>query len=268
MKYALIAGAAGGLATTVIHAIKKDFHIFALDCSPRLLQQDPQDDQIESFLCDITDENQLQQVKEKILMKTDHLDLIINFAGMVVLGSAVEIKPDILEKTLQVNVLGMYRVNYCFFSMLEKKKSRIINVSSEYGRLLALPFHSFYTMSKHAVEMYSDSLRRELKVFSIPVIKIRPGSFQTNMQKNVTNQFNELLQETHLFKRPLLRMKKLMDGELKKAKNSQKIVGIFKKAIFSKRPKKVYRANNSLKMKILSALPPFLQDFILYQFFH
>lgn len=268
MQYALIVGAAGGLAKTIIDEIKKDFHVFALDCSSHVVDFYQNEKNVEPFLCDITNQEQIEKTKEEILKQTNHLELIINFAGIVVLGSTVEIAPSILEKTLQINVIGMYRINHCFFPLIKEGKGRIINVSSEYGTLLGLPFHSFYTMSKHAVEIYSDSLRREMKIFQIPVIKIRPGSFKTNMQKNVTNQFDELLADTLLFKRPLIRMKKLMDGELKKAKDSKKIVKTFKKAIYAKKPKRVYRANNSFKMKLLSCLPEGLQDFILYQFFH
>lgn len=118
--------------------------------------------------------------------------------------------------------MGTYRINYYFKDFIIKSKGSIINLSSEYGDLCAIPFHSFYTMSKHAIEVYNDSLRREVSPLGVKVIKIRPGSFKTNMQSNVENQFNELVKDTKLFKEPLMKMKMLMVKELERAKTTKK----------------------------------------------
>ena len=58
-----------------------------------------------------------------------------------------------------------------------------------------------------------------------------------------------------------------MTGELDKAKDTKYFVKTFKKAAFKKKPKKYYNVGNSFKMKILSALPSGLQDFIFKIFF-
>ena len=107
------------------------------------------------------------------------------------LGSLVESSIDDLNKIINVNLIGMYKINNLFFPMLNKDGSRIINISSEYGVLDAIPFHTFYPISKHAVEIYNDGLRRELSGQNIKVIAIRPGAFKTAMQGNINNQFEE-----------------------------------------------------------------------------
>ena len=266
MKFAIITGAAGGLANEVINSIKNDFNIIAIDKSNKVLSLYENDSNIFPFVCDLTDTFEIEKVKEKVLTLTNKIDLIINFAGIVILGSLVEIKPEEALKVLNVNVMSMYNTNQIFFNMLDFN-SRIINVSSEYGVLDAIPFHSFYTMSKHAVEIYNDSLRRELQFKNIKVIKIRPGAFKTNMQQNISSQFDILVNETKLYKDPLLKMKFIMDGELKKAKNSKKIIKVFKKAIYKKHPKLSYNVGNSFKMKLLSMLPNKLQDKIFKIYF-
>ncbi len=267
MKYALISGASSGLAKEVINLIKDDYYIFALDINPKLSLELEQYSNVATFKVDVTNMSDIQLAKAEILKKTDRLDLLINFAGIVILGSTVEIEPDKALRLMDINLFGMYRMNQTFFDLLLKAKGRIINVSSEYGVLDAIPFHSFYTMSKHAVEIYNDSLRREVSSLGVKVIKIRPGAFKTKMQNNIQNQFNELTKETKYFEKPLFRMKFLMDKELVKAKDTSKIIKTFRKAIYAKHPKDVYNVNNSFKMKLLSCLPSKLQDKIYKHFF-
>ncbi|WQD12941.1 MAG: SDR family NAD(P)-dependent oxidoreductase [Lawsonella clevelandensis] len=61
------------------------------------------------------------------------------------------------ERIVQVNALGMVRVNATFFDMVEKAKGIIVNTSSSTGWMTAQPFAGAYTMSKKAVEGYNDS---------------------------------------------------------------------------------------------------------------
>lgn len=267
MKYAIITGACGGLAKEIISMLKETYTIFALDKAPTINSLYCDEKNIKAFQCDITNKKEILDVKEQIQKITNNIDLIINFAGIVMLGSTVEIDEEKLKKLIDVNLIGMYSINKNFFDMLKKNESRIINISSEYGKITAVPFHSFYTMSKHAVEIYNDSLRREVKSLGIKVIKIRPGAFKTNMQQNIENQFEQLVSETQYFEKPLYKMKGIMIKELKKAKDTKKIVKVFKKAIEGKHPKKSYNVNNSFKMKLLSILPSSLQDYIFKIYF-
>ena len=58
-----------------------------------------------------------------------------------------------------------------------------------------MPFHGFYPLSKHALEVYNDSLRRELSSLGIKVVIIRPGAFKTSMQGGIINQFENLVSQ-------------------------------------------------------------------------
>lgn len=267
MKHALISGAGSGLAQTVIDNIKNDFVIFALDKNPKFAKRYEKEINIRCYICDITDQSQIEKIKTAISALTSDLDLIINFAGIVELGSLIEVAPQKFEKTLMVNFLGNYLIHYLFFPLIKNAQGRIIIVSSEYGKLLSLPFHSFYTMSKHALEAYADSLRREVQSLGVKVITIRPGSFKTEMVANIQGQFKMLVNETSLFRKPLLKMEKLMVGETKTAKDPSRITKVFRKAIYKKNPRLVYRAHNSRKMKFLNLLPSRIQDWILSKFF-
>lgn len=267
MKYALITGACSGLARAIIKSIKDDFFIFAVDINPDIFKLYEHEDSIRAFTCDIAEEAKLLTVKNDIEKLTTSLDLLINFAGIVELGSLIEVPPAKFERSMCVNVIGNYHVTHAFFPLIKNGKGRIIVLSSEYGKLLGLPFHSFYTISKHALEIYADSLRREVKGLGIKVVTIRPGSFKTAMVDNIERQFKKLVDDTVLFKKPLSRMESMMKEEIKSASKPQKIIRTFHKAIYKKNPKIAYRVHNSLKMKLLNILPPQLQDWILSHFF-
>ena len=264
-KYALISGGNSGLAKEAINLlVNNEYIVFSFDIS---YQETSQKGNVYEIPVDITNNESLLKAKEFILTVTDHLDLIANFAGIVILGSLVESNLDALTKIINVNLIGTYKVNNVFFELVKNSKGRIINISSEYGLLDAIPFHTFYPISKHAIEVYNDGLRRELQFHDVKVIAIRPGAFKTKMQGGVNNQFDKMVNETKYYEKPLKKMQFIMTGELDKAKDTKYFVKTFKKAAFKKKPKKYYNVGNSFKMKILSALPSGLQDFIFKIFF-
>jgi short-subunit dehydrogenase len=267
MKTALISGASGGLArATIAFLMKQEYTIFAVDKSEKVLTM-IDSNSFHPFCLDITKIEELEKVKDAIEKNNAGLDLVINFAGIVVLGSVVEESVQKLQAILNVNLLGMYNINQLAFPFVKQNIGRYINISSEYGVLNAVPFHSFYTMSKHAVEVYNDALRREVMKFGITVVKIRPGSFQTNMQQGVSKQFVELVASTKNYESGLKKMQGFMEAELDKAAPVEKFMRVMKKAIVSKKPHLCYSVHNSFKMKLLSHLPSCMQDKIFYHFF-
>ena len=84
----------------------------------------------------------------------------------------------------EANTLGAVTVSQAFIPLLGADPSlsggpgRIVNISSVAGRIAA-PFLGDYAMSKHALEAFSDSLRRELMIYGIDVIVIGPGAIAT-----------------------------------------------------------------------------------------
>jgi NAD(P)-dependent dehydrogenase (short-subunit alcohol dehydrogenase family) len=265
MKYALISGALSGLAQVAIQELlARDYLVFAAD---KEITKTEVTASVHYLPLDVSDQDSIQMLAEHVREYTEHLDLVANFAGVVILGSLVEGQTEAMSRIMEINLGGMYRINNVFFPLIEKARGRIINISSEYGRIDALPFHTFYTASKHAVEIYNDGLRREVQSLGVKVVGIRPGAFKTKMQGGVENQFSALVSSSKHYQKPLLKMKKLMTKELNKALAADFFRKTFRKAAFSHRPHAYYNVNNSLKMKLFSLLPRFLQDAFFRYFF-
>lgn len=264
MKYAFICGASSGLAQAAIKELtKQNFTIF---CADIVYSGNKVENNLHYLKLDITKDEDIVSVCEYVKTITNKLDIVSNFAGIVTLGSLVELPINTLDKIMAINLLGTYKINAILFPLVKNANGRIINISSEYGKICGIPFHGYYGISKHAVETYNDSLRRELLSSGVKVICIRPGAFKTKMQSGVTHQFDDMVNNTKMYKKPLSKMQKMMTGELEKAKPAEIFAKTYMKAALSKRPKKFYKTNNSLKMKLLSAMPTRMQDWIFARF--
>ena len=260
MKHAFIAGAESGLAREAIRILSEEgYYIFSADLAYKELSES----EGRSYIpIDVTDDDSILKAIEFVKSRTSSLDIVSSFAGIVTLGSLVELELDALDRIMSINCLSQYKINNLLFPLLLKARGRIITITSEYGVLDALPIHGFYGITKHALEIYNDSLRRELQKSGVSVVCIRPGAFKTAMQEGIGTEFDKLIERTRLYKRILQRMRFLMERELKKAKDVSLFGKVFRKAALSSRPKKHYKVHNSMAMKILSALPSSLQDFI------
>ncbi|MBQ8468158.1 MAG: SDR family NAD(P)-dependent oxidoreductase [Clostridia bacterium] len=264
MKYAVIAGGASGLAQASIkELVKRDYVVFSLDIAHKEIKVEGN---IHYVPLDVLSDESFADAKKYVASVTNKVDLLSCFAGIVTLGSLVELPTNTLDKIVGVNLLGTYKLNATFFEMVKNAGGRIINISSEYAKICGLPFHGYYTITKHALDTYSESLRRELSYVGIKVICIRPGAFKTNMQGGITNQFEKVVLNTKLYREPLEKMSGMMTSELNKAKPAEIFAKTFIKAATSKHPKRVYKVNNSFKMKLLSALPTAVQDWALKKF--
>ncbi len=257
-KYVLFTGATGGLGEVCIRTLSQTsrWTVFAAGTNKPKLQEYQALANVIPLQMDITDDSSVQAAQKTVVEHAGKLDAIVNFAGRSAFVSMVEGGcVELTQRLLNVNVLGMIRVNHAFFELLLKGKGRIINCSSEAGWMTAQPFAAPYFLSKRAVEAYSDSLRRELMFLGIPVIKIQPGSYQTNMTQNTLAAFHQTLAETRYYKNVLSRLKPLMMQELKHDNDAGKLAAIVLHALETKHPKLKYRIGSGKLLAMLEMLP-------------
>ncbi|MEZ5897445.1 MAG: SDR family oxidoreductase [Parvularculaceae bacterium] len=135
---------------------------------------------------DVTDraaiDRAAQQVKDALGGRT--LDGLVNNAGVAVAGPLRYLNLDDLQRQIDINVYGPFRVTQAFLAQLGADHAlagapgRIVNMGSVAGKM-ASPFMAPYAISKHALEAMSESLRRELIVHGIDVVVIGPGAIRT-----------------------------------------------------------------------------------------
>lgn len=138
------------------------------------------------LLFDVTDETAVQaaaqQVRDQLGGET--LFGLVNNAGIGVSGPLIHLPTDDFRQQLEVNLVSILIVTKAFTPLLGADHSlrgrpgRIINMSSVSGKS-APPFVGAYATSKHGLEGFSETLRRELMLYGIDVIIIGPGPINT-----------------------------------------------------------------------------------------
>ncbi|MCP4160432.1 MAG: SDR family oxidoreductase [Deltaproteobacteria bacterium] len=129
---------------------------------------------------DVNNELEIEKAINLIDTNEGRLDGLVNNAGIAVSGPLMLLDKKDFQKHFNTNVIGLHMLTKTSFELLKKSKGRIINISSVSGKL-SFPFMGPYSMSKHAVEAYSDALRRELYSFGIKVLLIEPGFVKTSI---------------------------------------------------------------------------------------
>jgi len=141
---------------------------------------------IQPIILDVTNDTEIatsvSEVRQQLTKDGRKLFAIINNAGMTALYPLETVPMDKLHTVFNVNFFGGVNIIQCFLPVLREygPGSHIVNITSM-GGLLAYPYMTPYTSSKHAMEALSDSLRVELKPWGIHVSAVEPGFFNTEI---------------------------------------------------------------------------------------
>ena len=142
--------------------------------------------------CDVTDDASVAKLVDEVLTKAGRIDLLVNNAGIGLLGGAEESSIAQAHALFDVNVFGVLRVtNAVLPAMRRQGKGRIINMSSILG-LIPAPYNALYASTKHAIEGYSELLDHELRAFGIRVVLVEPGVTRTSFEENITRPDRQL----------------------------------------------------------------------------
>ena len=133
---------------------------------------------------DVTNRDSISKGVNKIIEEQGQIDVVINNAGMGILGALELATEEEIRLQIDTNFYGVVNVCSIVASFFRKQRSgKIINISSV-GGIMGLPYQGFYSASKFAVEGYSEALSHELHRFGIRVVIIEPGDFNTGFTGN------------------------------------------------------------------------------------
>ncbi len=138
------------------------------------------------LIFDVTDEKLIEEAAREVRGRLggERLFGLVNNAGIAVPGPTLHLSVADFRRQIEINLTGAFAVTRSFIPLLGADHSlkghpgRIINVSSVGGRR-GLPFMGAYVASKHALEGWSECLRRELMLYGIDVIVVGPGAVAT-----------------------------------------------------------------------------------------
>lgn len=140
---------------------------------------------------DVTKEESVTTAVNAMLGKAGKIDVLINNAGIGLLGAVEELPMENFVDEMNTNYLGTVRCTKAVLShMRENKKGCIINISSVGGRLYNY-FNASYSASKAAMEAFSECLAMEILPFGIRVAVVEPGVVDTPMQQKCKPKIKE-----------------------------------------------------------------------------
>ena len=184
-KKILISGASSGIGLASAEALAACGHTVYAGVR-NLTKVKFQNSKITPLKMDVTIPEDISRVIDEI-SHSSGLDVIINNAGIVCGGPLESVGLEGVKDQFNVNVFGLYELTRQSLPLLMKSPDPlIINVSSVSG-LFGSPFLGAYASSKFAVEGMSDSWRRELRKFNIPVVLLEPGPVKTPIWDKPSN---------------------------------------------------------------------------------
>ena len=133
---------------------------------------------------DVSDEEQARAFVTGAAERLGRLDVLINNAGVMLLGPVEQGDPGDWRRMVEVNLLGLlYCTHAALPIMREQGSGDILNISSIAGRF-ARAGSAVYNLTKFGVNAYSEGLRQEVTEGGIRVMVVEPGFVDTELQSH------------------------------------------------------------------------------------
>ena len=137
---------------------------------------------------DVTQINELTTAIKKAESIYGPADLLINNAGVMLLGNITEQDESEWQTMLQTNVIGVLNgMKAVLGNMTKRNQGTIINVSSIAG-YKAFVDHAAYAASKFGVHGLTETIRQEVADSNVRVSLVSPGAAETELLTHVTNE--------------------------------------------------------------------------------
>lgn len=133
---------------------------------------------------DIRDQASVERGIEGVILLAGRIDVLVNSAGVTLLGAAEESSVAEAATLFDTNLFGLLRTTQAVLPhMRGQGAGRIVNISSVLGFLPA-PYMALYSASKHAVEGLSETLDHEVRQFGVRVTLVEPSFTKTSLDLN------------------------------------------------------------------------------------
>ena len=186
----LITGASGGFGALTVKTLLKEGHSVVgtmrnTTTKNEAIAKELSDLGATIVEIDVTDDESVNVGIAKAIDALDGLDVVINNAGVGVLGIQEQFTIDDFKRLFDINVFGVQRVNRAALPHFRKQGSGLlVHVSSLLGRM-TLPFYGPYNASKWALEALAENYRLELSAFGVDSVLVEPGGFPTGFFGNL-----------------------------------------------------------------------------------
>lgn len=177
----LVTGASTGIGRKIAEVLAEQGH-FVYAGARKQADLDALDaiDNIQAIRLDVTIQEDIDAAVKTVREGGRGLHGLVNNAGVFIGGPMIDVDLEEVKWLMDVNVYGVYRVTQAFAPMIIESEGRISTIGSISGTLSGR-FSGPYSMSKHAIEAYTDSLAAEMAPLGVHVSVIEPGNYDSKI---------------------------------------------------------------------------------------
>ena len=271
-KAVLVTGASTGIGRNITERLAEEgYFVFAGARKDADLAELDAIDNVRAVRLDVTSQEDIDAAVETVREEGKGLYGLINNAGVAVVGPLSQTPDANLHFVFNVNVGGVVRVTRAFAPMIIESKGRIMTTGSISG-ILSSPTLGVYSMSKHAVEAYTDSLAGEMAEHGVSVSVIEPGNYKSKIRRTTVQRTRAQMEATgvELSEEERARFDGMAERELA-LKEPDEVSDAFMHALFSDAPKRRYMVvpnEDEAEMTVRKAIEELVQlnDWQAYSF--
>ena len=129
--------------------------------------------------CDVTNEQQVREAVAKVIENDHRIDVLLSNAGFGISGAVEFTDTDDARRQFDVNLFGALNVVKAVLPQMRQQHDGMILFTSSVAAVLSIPYQSFYSASKSAINALALALRNEVAQFGIRVSALMPGDVST-----------------------------------------------------------------------------------------
>ena len=226
------------------------------------------------LLLDVTDAASVAAASAGIAdtVGPDGLQGLVNNAGIAVGGPLEYLPLEDWRLQFEVNVIGQIAVTRALLGQIRAGRGRIVFIGSSSGRI-SVPLMGPYGASKHALEAIAESLRHELRPWSIPVVLVEPGAIKTAIWDKGRATVDEMETRLPLEARERYRsfidaVREGIDAQEKAGIPALAVARVVERSLFGPRPRARWLVGVDAKVQGLIArlLPDGVRDAVVRRF--
>lgn len=166
-KVAIVTGGTSGIGLAAVEALRER------GCTVYALSRHG------DIRCDVADEQSARAAVNEVYRREGRIDILINCAGFGISGAAELTPLETAKQQLDVNLFGTANmINAVIPIMRGQGGGRIVNTGSVAG-FVPIPFQTWYSASKAAIQSYTMAMGNELRPFHITLAAVLPGDTKT-----------------------------------------------------------------------------------------
>jgi NAD(P)-dependent dehydrogenase (short-subunit alcohol dehydrogenase family) len=183
-KAVLVTGASTGIGRNITeHLAASGYFVYAGARKEADLLVLDAIENVDAVRLDVTRPEEIAAAVESISKAGRGLYGVVNNAGVAIAGPLMQTQEEDFDFVFDVNVYGPYRITKAFSPLVIEAKGKIVNIGSISGTLSSRDLAA-YSMSKHAIEAFTDSLAAELAPLDVNVSVIEPGNYRSEIGRS------------------------------------------------------------------------------------